>query len=130
MSKQQAITLNDSFKGLTFLANRTANTTAQESAGAFSLLSEYRDGGVYIAHYAGFSEWEQHPQGDEIVQVLEGETLLVILDGSIETKHPLHEGQLFVVPCAVWHRFESPKGVKVMTVTPQPTKHSIEMPNV
>lgn len=128
MSKQQAITLRESFKELTFLADRTANTTEQESAGAFGLLCEYRDGGIFIAHYAGASEWEQHPQGDEIVQVLEGETQLVTLDGRIETKHSLQAGQIFVVPCAVWHRFESPKGVKVMTVTPQPTLHSIETP--
>lgn len=28
----------------------------------------------------------------------------------------------------VGHRFDSPKGVKIMTVTPQPTDHQIEKP--
>ena len=60
--------------------------------------------------------------------VLEGETTLLLLVDGDEIPNPLKEGELLVVPRNVWHRFETPKGMKVMTVTPQPTDHSIERP--
>jgi hypothetical protein len=28
-----------------------------------------------------------------------------------------------IVPQGVWHRFEAPDGVSLMTATPQPTEH-------
>ena len=45
-----------------------------------------------------------------------------------EKRSLLLKNELMVVPKNTWHRFESPKGVKVMTVTPQPTDHQIERP--
>lgn len=129
MSKSVAITINDEFSRVEFLKDRTPETTNEQAKNAFALLSEYRDGGIYIAHYSGFSEWEKHPKGDEFVQVLGGEIILVFLDGNVEQRNPLSTGQMLVIPKGVWHRFESPVGVKVMTITPQPTEHSIEQPN-
>lgn len=95
---------------------------------AFCTLSEYRDGGVFAGHYAGFYEWERHPVGDEIVAVLDGETTLILLENNEEKRNVMVKGDLIVVPRNIWHRFESPKGVKIMTVTPQPTDHQIEKP--
>ena len=129
MSKSVAITINDEFSRVKFLKDRTPETTNEEAKDAFALLSEYRDGGIYVAHYSGFSEWEKHPKGDEFVQVLGGETTLILLDGNLEQRNNLSYGQMLVIPKGVWHRFESPDGVKVLTITPQPTEHSIEQPN-
>jgi len=128
VSKSVAITINDELSRVKFLKNRTPETTDEEAKGAFALLSEYRDGGVYVSHYSGFSEWERHPQGDEFVQVLGGETTLILLNGNVEQRNHLSSGQLLVIPKGVWHRFESPNGVKVMTITPKPTEHSVELP--
>ncbi|WDE06303.1 cupin domain-containing protein [Thalassomonas viridans] len=128
MSKSAAITINNEFSRVKFLKGRTPETTDEEARDAFALLSEYRDGGVYIAHYSGFSEWERHPQGDEFVQVVEGSTTLILLEESQERRNALSAGQMLVIPQGVWHRFESPEGVKVMTITPQPTEHSVEHP--
>ena len=130
MSKSVAITINDEFSRVKFLKDRTPETTNEEAKDAFALLSEYRDGGIYVAHYSGFSEWEKHPKGDEFVQVLGGETTLILLDGNLEQRNNLSYGQMLVIPKGVWHRFESPDGVKVMTITPQSTEHSIEQPVV
>ncbi len=128
MTKATAITLNDSFNQVTFLEGRTPETTDEESENSFTMLSEYRDGGVFITHYSGFSEWEMHPKGDEFVQVVEGKTTLILLIDDQEQSNPMVAGQLLVVPQNVWHRFESPNGVKVLTITPQPTEHRIERP--
>ena len=129
MSKSVAIAIGDEFSRVKFLENRTPETTDEEAKNAFALLSEYRDGGIYIAHYSGFSEWERHLNGDEFVQVLGGEASLILLSNNQEQLNRLTSGQMLVIPKGVWHRFESPNGVKVMTITPQPTEHSIERPN-
>ena len=128
MLKVTPISLKSAFSKLQFLANRTPETTDEEATDAFATLSEYRDGGLFIGHYAGYSEWERHPNGDEIVMVVEGETTSILLVDNSEVSNKLGEGELLVVPQNTWHRFESPKGVKVMTVTPQPTEHSIDLP--
>ena len=129
MSKSVAIAIDDEFSRVKFLPNRTPETTDEEAKNAFALLSEYRDGGIYIAHYSGFSEWERHLNGDEFVQILGGETSLILLSNNQEQRNSLSSGQMLVIPKGVWHRFESPNGVKVMTITPQPTEHCIERPS-
>lgn len=128
MTKLRSIAVRDVLDGLRFLANRTPTTTPEESADAFAILAEYRDGGIFVGHYAGTSEWEKHSGGDEIVFALDGETTLFLLMEGEETPHRLGEGELIVVPGNTWHRFETPNGVKIMTVTPQPTDHSVEFP--
>jgi hypothetical protein len=64
MSKSAAIIINDEFSRVKFLKDRTPETTNEEAKDAFTLLTEYRDGGIYITHYSGFSEWERHLNGD------------------------------------------------------------------
>lgn len=129
MTNQTPISIDQAFQKLKFLGNRTARTSSEESKDAFATLAEYRDGAVFIGHYAGNSEWERHPNGDELVMVVAGETTLILLTGGIETPHTLRESEFLVVPVNTWHRFETPAGVKVLTVTPQPTDHSIERPD-
>jgi mannose-6-phosphate isomerase-like protein (cupin superfamily) len=128
MAKATPISLDDAFATLVFLGDRTPETTPEEKGGAFAALSDYRDGAVFIAHYAGDSEWERHPRGDEIVLVVEGETTLFLWIDGEQVSSKLRRGQLFVVPRNAWHRFESPGGVKILTVTPQPTEHRITPP--
>lgn len=131
MSKATTISLADTIKSLTFLPDRTPSTEFDEvKAAAFAQLSEYRDGGIFVGHYAGDSEWERHSKGDEIVYVIEGETCLILLTEAGESRNTLKTGELLVVPQNVWHRFETPKPMKVMTVTPQPTDHSVDQPSI
>jgi len=127
MNKATPLSLDEAFGTLIFAGNRTPEST--DIAQAFCELSTYREGGIFLGHYAGYSEWERHPVGDEVVMVLEGETTLVLLLNGTEVPNLLLPQQLIVVPANTWHRFESPKGVKVMTVTPQPTDHSTEFPS-
>ena len=129
MPKSTPISITAEFSRLKFLANRTPETSDEEAEGAFAMLSEYRDGAVFIGHYAGDSKWERHSNGDEIVFVIEGETTLILLVGGKENPNTLGQGELLVVPKNTWHRFETSKAVKIMSVTPQPTDHSIERPD-
>lgn len=128
MTKAQPVSIQAVLDTVQFLPDRTPHTTDDEAASAFAKVSDYRDGGVFVTHYAGNSEWERHPQGDEIVMVLEGATRLFLLSDGKEQGHDLNAGELLVVPQGVWHRFETPDGAKIMTVTPQPTDHSVDLP--
>ena len=129
MPSATPISITAEFSRLKFLANRTPETSEEEADRAFAMLSEYRDGGIFIGHYAGNSKWERHVNGDEIVFVVEGETTLILLVKDKEIPNLLGQGELLVVPQNTWHRFETLKAVKIMSVTPQPTDHSIERPD-
>ena len=98
MPKSVSITINDEFSRVKYLKNRTPETTDEQAKDAFALLSEYRDGGIYVAHYSGNSEWEKHPLGDEFVQILDGKTTLILLENNQEQHNSLSVGQILVIP--------------------------------
>ena len=127
MSEPEPKSLSVAFDSLSFAPGRTPES--QDLDSAFCQLASYRDGAVFLGHWAGRSEWEIHRVGDEIVMVVEGSTILTLLIDGEEISHTLNSGELIVVPQSTWHRFETPEAVKVMTVTPQPTDHSIDRPD-
>jgi uncharacterized cupin superfamily protein len=122
------ISVDASLAALDFLPDRTPTTTDAQRAGAFGRLCDYRDGAIFIGHWAGTSEWERHAVGDEVVMVVDGETTLFLQDDDGERPLRLGAGDLVVVPQGTWHRFETPRGVKVLSVTPQPTEHRTDPP--
>ncbi len=117
------------FEQLEFLAGRLPSVSGENGDRYFAELAPYRDGAIFIAHYQGNSEWERHGSGDEIVCVLEGETSLIIAEDGECISHVLQAGELLIVPQHRWHRFETLKSVKVLSVTPQPTDHCLALPS-
>ena len=126
MSKAESINVASSFDSLLRLQNRTPSTTDDESKDSFKMLSQFRDGGVFVSTFAGVSEWERHPTGDEMVMAVEGRTDLTLLVDGIEKTNTLSTGDLIVIPQNTWHRFTT-SGVKILSVTPQPTHHSSDV---
>ncbi|MGD9883729.1 MAG: cupin domain-containing protein [Reyranella sp.] len=108
---------------LTMLEGRTPTSTEADRAGAFGRLAPYRDGAIFVAKFSGISAWERHPKGDEIVQVLDGETELRLLTDAGRQSITLRRGMMVIVPQHTWHQFVAPNGVSLMTATPQPTEH-------
>jgi mannose-6-phosphate isomerase-like protein (cupin superfamily) len=117
------IDLKAEFARLTMLKGRTPTTPAAEREGAFARLAPYRDGAIFAAKFAGTSAWERHPQGDEIVQIVDGATTLHLMTAEGRQSMALRAGMVAIVPQNTWHQFEAPDGVCVMTATPQPTEH-------
>lgn len=115
--------LKAEFDNLEMLRNRTPTSSEADRKGAFACVAPYRDGAIFTAKFTGTSAWERHPQGDEIVQIVDGATTLHLLTEAGRESLTLTAGMLVVVPQNVWHQFESPGGVCVMTATPQPTEH-------
>ena len=117
------IDLNAEFARLTMLRNRTPTSSEAERKGAFGRVAPYRDGAIFSAKFAGTSAWERHPQGDEIVQIVDGATTLHLMTEQGRQSVALTAGMMAIVPQNTWHQFEAPDGVCVMTATPQPTEH-------
>jgi len=111
------------FAKLTMLQGRTPTSSADERAGAFARLAPYRDGAVFTAKFSGVSAWERHPNGDEIVYIVDGLTTLHLITAEERQSVSLRAGMMAIVPQNAWHQFEAPDGVCVMTATPQPTEH-------
>jgi uncharacterized cupin superfamily protein len=122
------VSIHRAIETLTFLADRTPSVAATRASSAFRQLAAYRDGGIFVGHWAGRSEWERHTAGDEIVMVVEGRSTIFFLVDDEEKATSLGAGELVVVPQGTWHRFETPEFVKVLSVTPQPTDHSSDRP--
>ncbi len=100
-------------------------TTSPETAGpSFGGIAPFRGEDVTVGSFDGESAWERHRNGDEIVQIVAGETRLTILDGAETVELDLKAGMMTVVPQGCWHKFRAPKGVSVLTVTPGPTDES------
>ena len=123
------------FAKLTTLRGRRPEMTEAErkASGAFATLAPFRDGNIFSAKFAGDGAWERHPNGDELVQIVEGATTLHIMTADGPQSYALTAGTLVIVPQGVWHRFHAPDGVTLMTATPKPTEHltvDIEDPRV
>jgi mannose-6-phosphate isomerase-like protein (cupin superfamily) len=115
--------------GLKHLPNRSPEMAfGDEASEAFAEVAPYRDGAVYVSYYSGSSEWERHPNGDEVVMVLDGTTTVILLKNAAEERFFLAQNELVVIPAGMWHRFEGSDRLKVMTITPQPTEHRLEKP--
>lgn len=71
-----------------------------------------------VSRFAGNTHWERHPDGDELLHLLEGDADITTLteDG------PLHAlvsaGSIFVCPQGLWHRVEPRSPVSLFFATP------------
>lgn len=105
------------------LRGRTPQTTRAERQGSSRNIAKYRDGAIFTSSFSGEGAWERHRNGEEIVHILEGETIVHLITETGRETLELRAGMIAIVPQAAWHRFSSPNGVTLMTVTPQPTDH-------
>jgi len=110
---------------LTMLRGRTPGMTEAERQGtrAFATLAPFRDGNIYSAKFSGDGAWERHPNGDELVQIVEGAATLHLMTQDGPQSHEVRAGMVIIVPQSTWHRFHSPDGVSLVCATPQPTEH-------
>ena len=116
----QAYDLEEVLDTVTFLEGRTIHT---DTKGTFARVSDYRDGGIFTGGFSGTSQWERHPSGDEIVQILKGAVTLTLKSRDKIENVDLTAGMIAIVPQNTWHQFNAPDGVTLMTTTPQPTEH-------
>jgi mannose-6-phosphate isomerase-like protein (cupin superfamily) len=108
---------------LTTLRGRGPLDSAEKKKDAIVRLAPYRDGWIYASKFSGDSGWERHRAGEEIVEVVDGTATLHLLTEAGPQSVSINAGMMLIVPQSMWHRFDSPDGVTLITVTPQPTDH-------
>ena len=90
-----------------------------------TLDQEFPDfkGHVLVSHFS-FSEawptWEIHPEGDELVMLLEGDTDLVLAseDGTETVMRASTPGDYIIVPKATWHTARPHAPTSMLFFTP------------
>jgi mannose-6-phosphate isomerase-like protein (cupin superfamily) len=117
--------LKAEFAKLNLLRGRTPETTEadRKASGGFATLAPFRDGNIYSAKFSGDGAWERHPNGDELVQIIDGSATLHLMTDDGAKSYEVKTGTLIIVPQGTWHRFHAPDGVSLMTATPKPTEH-------
>ena len=103
----------------------TPATTEAEAIRAMVPLAPFNGCLLGVTRFAGQTPWERHPDGDELLHVLDGTIRVTVLtrDGPVE--RTLHAGQVLVVPRDLWHRQDSGPGAALLFVTAAPsTAHS------
>jgi mannose-6-phosphate isomerase-like protein (cupin superfamily) len=61
---------------------------------------------------------ELHPDGDELLYLVEGQVDLILDEAAGERRIPLSAGQAFVVPRGVWHRVVVTAPCRLLHFTP------------
>jgi mannose-6-phosphate isomerase-like protein (cupin superfamily) len=110
-------------KKLSMLRERTPLSSGDQKKEAIVRLAPYRDGCIFASEFSGDSGWERHRQGEEIVEIIDGTATLHLLTDDGLRSVSLSTGMMVIVPQGMWHHFNSPDGVTLITVTPQPTEH-------
>ena len=73
------IDLNAELAKLTMLRERTPEMTSAQREGSAAQLVPYRDGNIFASKFAGCGAWERHPDGDELVHIVDGAATLDIV---------------------------------------------------
>jgi mannose-6-phosphate isomerase-like protein (cupin superfamily) len=110
------------------LQGLSPQSAAVARSASFAKLATFRDGGLFSAKLSGETPWERHPNGDELVYIVDGAATFHIMTPEGPQSLALNAGTLLVVPRGQWHRFESPDGVGLITATPLPTEHAAALP--
>ena len=61
--------------------------------------------------------WEMHPQGDEILILLEGQLTVILDQDAVQRQVEMTPGSTLVVPMGAWHRAVAQKAVRMLFVT-------------
>jgi hypothetical protein len=69
-------------------------------------LAWYRDGAIFAGKFAGESARERHPNGNEIVQIADGATMLHVMTADEPETFALGACMVAIAPWT-WHRLEA-----------------------
>ena len=75
---------------------------------------------IGLFHFSGKAPWERHPDGDELIVVLDGGGEITVLaePGGEPIRAELRPGRLFVCPRGLWHRPVATPSMTALYLTP------------
>jgi hypothetical protein len=80
-------------------------------------LAFYRDGAIFTGKFAGENARGRHPNGDEIVQIVDGAATLQIMTAIVHAQGAM----VAIVPQGAWHRLEAPDGLSLTVSRGRPS---------
>ncbi len=98
--------------------NITADTTGEDADAAVRSIAKIGNLTLGVMSYTGLTPWERHPDGDELLLVLDGELAVTALTDDGPVKRKLRAGEAFVCPQGLWHRQFAEKSVSMLYGTP------------
>jgi quercetin dioxygenase-like cupin family protein len=99
----------------------TPQTTDAEAMAATRLIAPFNQCLLGVVRFAGQTPWERHPDGDELLYVLEGGVDVTVLTDSGPVTATVPAGSLFVVPSGLWHRQNAQPTATILFATPAVT---------
>jgi quercetin dioxygenase-like cupin family protein len=97
------------------LREETRQLTGQDQP---RLLGSLDNATIMVTKFSGLAPWERHPDGDELILVLEGGGTITVLTASGPVRSELSPGRLFVCPKGLWHRAHADPAMVALYVTP------------
>jgi mannose-6-phosphate isomerase-like protein (cupin superfamily) len=73
---------------------------------------------IGVFRFSGTAPWERHPDGDELIVVLDGGGEITVLTDEGPVRAELRPGKLFVCPRGLWHRPVATPSMTALYVTP------------
>jgi quercetin dioxygenase-like cupin family protein len=102
----------------------TSRTTEEDAAVAMRTLTPFNQCTLGAVRFSGQTPWERHPDGDELLHVLEGEVEVTILTDGGPVHATVRAGSVFIVPRGLWHRQLARLAVALLFATPTETTES------
>ena len=99
----------------------TDATTGEDAEAATRNVAKIGNLTLGVMSYTGQTPWERHPDGDELLLVLDGELEVTALTDEGPVKRTLRAGEAFVCPQGLWHRQNAEKSVSMLYGTPTAT---------
>jgi mannose-6-phosphate isomerase-like protein (cupin superfamily) len=99
----------------------TEHTTDREAFESIAELGRLNQCLVGVTRFRGLTPWERHPDGDELLHVLEGEVDVTVLTDGGPVEARIAAGSVFVVPRGLWHRQLPRPRVTLLFATPADT---------
>jgi quercetin dioxygenase-like cupin family protein len=99
----------------------TRATTGAEADAAVRTLTTLGPATVGVMRYSGLTPWERHPDGDELLHVLDGEVDVTVLADEGARHVIVPAGSIFVCPRGLWHRQLPRPSVTMLYGTPSRT---------
>jgi quercetin dioxygenase-like cupin family protein len=109
--------LHQALEGLPELAI-SADTTAEEADAATRSITALGPCTLGVMRYSGLTPWERHPDGDELLHVIEGAVDVTVLTDEGPRQVGLDAGSVFVCPKGLWHRQLPRPSVTMLYGTP------------
>jgi uncharacterized protein YjlB len=94
-----------------------------QGGASFWMLDRFNGGNAWIGQYQGESPWEMHPEGEELIAVLDGSVDFILESGDGLQTVTVAAGEVLVIPRGTWHCHVCHGQVRSLGATSGRTEH-------